>query len=616
MASLTSSFNSSKLKLAHINIRSCRNKVVEISPFLKENDIDILTLNETWLKSNFKLDIPNYNITRNDRPRRRGGGVAILVRNDIKFDIIDTCSAINTDNEAITILLKDSQDPISITTIYIPPGSNINTTLLNNIKNSADNIIITGDLNAKHTDFNCSKTDKWGMALKKALNDADLFVADNSKPTHRDSKTDTNDIIDYIISSPAIYNNIQNLILNSDLSSDHSAILFDFTTKFNKITSPPLKVKLYHKADWDSINSSLAKHLTVLQDQILNLISSDNPDPINIINNAATILTDSIVNIHNNLPEKHIKPNTSIPLSIQLLIKQKRKIKRAFIKSRNPFLKSALNAISKKIKKLIKNHRTKDIQKRIKNLQLNNDSKSWRTLKKEMGYPNKGSSYPDLKSDSSIAKTDRDKLKQFAEQLKSVFAMKIDLKDKKLEREIGNFLILNIQDYTPLKTIDDHEEFISINELDKIINNLDIKKAPGLDRINNKLIKHLKPALINLLHFFLNLCINFGVHPSSWKIAKIIMLHKAGKPEDLVGSYRPLSLTSCLGKLLEKAVADNISNWAESNKKFNKQQNGFRKNRSTNDNLFKLFETVKLGFGKGHPTTGIFLDVEKAFDQV
>ena len=119
MASLITSFNSSKLKLAHINIRSCRNKGVEISLFLNENDIDILTLNETWLKSNFKLDVPNYNITRNDRPKRRGGGVAILVRDDIKFDIIDTCSAINTDNEAITILLKDSQNPINISTIYI-----------------------------------------------------------------------------------------------------------------------------------------------------------------------------------------------------------------------------------------------------------------------------------------------------------------------------------------------------------------------------------------------------------------------------------------------------------------------------------------------------------------
>ena len=64
------------------------------------------------------------------------------------------------------------------------------------------------------------------------------------------------------------------------------------------------------------------------------------------------------------------------------------------------------------------------------------------------------------------------------------------------------------------------------------------------------------------------------------------MLHKAGKPEDLVGSYRPLSFTPCLGKLLEKVVADNLNNWREANKKYNKQQNSFRKNRSTNDNLF------------------------------
>ena len=133
---------------------------------------------------------------------------------------------------------------------------------------------------------------------------------------------------------------------------------------------------MYHQADWDSLNSSLAKQLAILQDKILNLISSDNPDPINIINNAAIILTDSIMNIHNNIPEKNIKPNTSVPFSIQLLIKQKRKIKRAFIKTRNPFLKSVLNAISKKIEKLIKSHRTTDIQKRIKSLQLTNDPKS------------------------------------------------------------------------------------------------------------------------------------------------------------------------------------------------------------------------------------------------
>ena len=85
------------------------------------------------------------------------------------------------------------------------------------------------------------------------------------------------------------------------------------------------------------------------------------------------------------------------------------------------------------------------------------------------------------------------------------------------------------------------------------------------------------------------------------------MLHKAVKLEYLVGSYRPFSLTSCLAKLLGKAVADNLRNLAEANKKFNKQQN---------DNLFKLFEKIKFGFWKGHPTTRIFLDLEKAIEQV
>ena len=123
-------------------------------------------------------------------------------------------------------------------------------------------------------------------------------------------------------------------------------------------------------------------------------------------------------------------------MSIRLLIRQKTKIKRAFMKTRNSFLKSALNAVSKKTKKQIKSHRVTDIQNRIQSLQLNNDPKSWRTLKKEMGYPNKESSYPDLKNGSSIAKTDGDKLKLFAEQLKSMFATKIDLKDKNLEKQI------------------------------------------------------------------------------------------------------------------------------------------------------------------------------------
>ena len=150
--------------------------------------------------------------------------------------------------------------------------------------------------------------------------------------------TNTSDIIDYAISLPAIFNKIQNSDL-SDLSSDHSAIVFDFLINSNKCIIPSIKVKLYHKGDWDSINSSLSNQLTILQDQILDLLPSENADPVNIINNAATILTESILNIYKTLPEKTIKPNISLPFDIQLFIKQKRKIKKSLLKQGIPFLK-------------------------------------------------------------------------------------------------------------------------------------------------------------------------------------------------------------------------------------------------------------------------------------
>ena len=187
------------------------------------------------------------------------------------------------------------------------------------------------------------------MALKKPLYNADLFIAEDSKPTNRDRRTNTSDTIDYIISSPAFYSNFQNLTLNNDLSSDHFTILFDFSTNVNKYPLP-IKVKLYNKAEWDSINSSLSKQLAILQDQILNLISSNNHDSINIINNAAIIPIDSIMSIHNNFPEKKKLNQTPAYHSLFNFLEDKKEKSRVFIKTRNPFLESTLSAIPLKNK--------------------------------------------------------------------------------------------------------------------------------------------------------------------------------------------------------------------------------------------------------------------------
>ena len=71
------------------------------------------------------------------------------------------------------------------------------------------------------------------------------------------------------------------------------------------------------------------------------------------------------------------------------------------------------------------------------------------------------------------------------------------------------------------------------------------------------------------------------------------MLHKPGKPKSEITSYRPLSLTSCLGKIEEKIITNRVKDWCNKNNIINKQQNGFRTKRSTNDNPFKLTQSLK-----------------------
>ena len=44
------------------------------------------------------------------------------------------------------------------------------------------------------------------------------------------------------------------------------------------------------------------------------------------------------------------------------------------------------------------------------------------------------------------------------------------------------------------------------------------------------------------------------------------MLHKTGKPKNKAPSYRPLSLTSCIGKISEKLLTNRTEKWAENNK--------------------------------------------------
>ena len=80
------------------------------------------------------------------------------------------------------------------------------------------------------------------------------------------------------------------------------------------------------------------------------------------------------------------------------------------------------------------------------------------------------------------------------------------------------------------------------------------KKSPGLDGITNEiLINAGKPALYKILEIF-NKTWQEGSLPQSWREATMIPIYKKGESKTEATSYRPISLTSCVVKLLERII--------------------------------------------------------------
>lgn len=77
--------------------------------------------------------------------------------------------------------------------------------------------------------------------------------------------------------------------------------------------------------------------------------------------------------------------------------------------------------------------------------------------------------------------------------------------------------------------------------------------APGQDGVTNKLLRNLDDNSIYILTQYYNLYWTTGTLPPSWKHAKITLIPKPGKPLKLE-YLRPISLTSCVGKVLEHII--------------------------------------------------------------
>ena len=130
------------------------------------------------------------------------------------------------------------------------------------------------------------------------------------------------------------------------------------------------------------------------------------------------------------------------------------------------------------------------------------------------------------------------------------------------------------------------------------------------------MIAHLGKVAKTKLLSFINRTWRESKLPTQWRTAKITPILKKGKPAGLPSSYRPISLTSCLGKIAERMVNSRLYYWLEKNKLLTNTQAGFRRQSRTEDQLFRLAQNVIDGFQDKKSTTAVFINLQQAYDRI
>ena len=528
-------------KIASLNIISLPKHIDELRIAMKNNEIDVLAINESRMDNSIApemVTVHGYNWVSKDR-NRFGGGVGFYVRNTINFCLRHDLNV--DDIEILTIeIIKNRVKPFLITTWYRPPSDTINIlykfeNCLKLIDNEDKESIILGDINCDLLDNNPTSL----ISELKFITNLYQYEQLIKEPT-RITK-DTSTLIDHF------YTTNSNLITSSGVTamtiSDHYLIYG--IRKFKTFKQAP---KFIEYRDFKHFNEqNFLWNLASLS--TLNLIHSDpNKSWISWKNKFL-----ETVNMHAPLKRRKVS-NKQIPwLTNDLFLKRREKIylKRKAVLSKSMTDWSAYRNARNRYNKLVKDTIRSYYQTKLHNTQ-GDLKKTWKTINELINKSKKQSMIPEIKIDS-VEITD---------------PITITNAFNKHFVEMGDRLSTNIpqSNVAPESYLNDLQNpvnkftcfrDITQTEILNLLHGLVSSKASGMDGISAKVLKIAAPVITPSLALIFNQSISTGIFPSDWKIARVTPIFKTGAKHDME-NYRPISVISIVSKIMEKLIYNQI----------------------------------------------------------
>lgn len=552
------------------NARSAVTKVDEIHATISAHSAYAALITESWYNNDIPdsaLNIPGMLLFRYDRPNRVGGGVAIYVKYDLDFYILDNTPLLSFFDWIA--IYSDTLQTLIICS-YIPPNlmaqkksdiASIFICFLDDflIQHPYCKIIMAGDFNDFNTDQFCNHTGLKNVVLQPTRNIR---------------------ILDKILLNDICLQDTYTVDVGHPLAnSDHNIVVLKHHLFTDKVKSSTERFTTLY----DFRDSNLNGFYEYLINREWEFIYNNNYS----INDKVIYFNDIMNNATKSIPSVIIKLTGREKCWFSPLIKHLINLRWAAFRNKNFIM---YNHYKNKVKS--------EISKAKANWASNCQSvprKFWKSianLTNNATHDCFNRFLPDYGNYDTMANA-----------LNKLFTGYFNHDHYAMTSKIINSL--NTDNYSA-PTINPISVTNEINRLKK-------STSVGTDNISSKILKLACPFVVTPLTHIYQLSISSGEFPKLWKTSIITPINKTRKPK--ITDFRPINVLPAVAKVLERIVINFVYN--NINILSGPQQHGFKPGLSTCTALIHITDAITLSLDKcGHNTYLMSFDLSKAFDKV
>lgn len=577
----------SGFKICHINIRSLVPKIEQLRLLFCSQDIDILSVNETFLDDSVlsgEISISGYTLHRNDRGSRHGGGVALYVKSNINHTLVKSF-----DNSVESLWIKVSvlnKNPIFIGTMYRPPSADATyfDKMLDDIEfvTCDSHFVLLGDLNFDYV-YNCSLSTNPVHYIEELFSCKQLIT----EPTRVTDSTAT--LLDVVLSDiPKAHSSSGVIKINL---SDHYMIYTVFD--FKLVRGPP---KIVTTRSYKSFNLLDFKADLALCLSTYPLGTNNNTDTIEHLWSKWKHSFLNCLNRHAPLRMHRVSDRYKpwITTDIVKLMYERDHMHDLAVNLKCPSLMTSYRLLRNRITKDIESLEREYLTTKIDENKAN-DKQMWNILKKAMGY---GDSLPPLPSNIS------------AQQFNSFFS---DIGKKLSEPFIDQ------QPYTwKLPSSIYTFEFRTITAAETLKYLMKFGEHSNIDilEMDSKLLRLAADVIAPSLTSLFNISICNGYFPQDWKSARVTPVYKNKGSTENANNYRPISVIPHVSKLIERLVQSQLKQYLTQHNFITPDQAAYRPLHSTETSLHKVIMDLLDGVNDGLVGGMCFFDLQKCFDTI